>query len=126
MTPIWSPEAIDDLVALRAYIEQDDPAVAQRVALHIIQNVETLLPKWGEPAAFRARANSWSRGRRSSCRIAWLATQSRFCASSMVPVDGPRPFEETHVLRHRSAAELPIGTTERRDHYALTRKVVKA
>jgi toxin ParE1/3/4 len=44
MTPIWSPEAIADLVALRAHIEQDDPAAAQRVALHIIHNVETLLP----------------------------------------------------------------------------------
>jgi toxin ParE1/3/4 len=43
MTPIWSPEAIADLVALRAYIE-DDPAAAQRVALHIIHNIETLLP----------------------------------------------------------------------------------
>ena len=44
MTLVWSPEAIADLVALRAYIEQDDPAAAQRVSLHIIQNVETLLP----------------------------------------------------------------------------------
>ena len=43
MTPIWSPEAIEDLAALRAYIEQDDRAAAQRVALHIIRNVETLL-----------------------------------------------------------------------------------
>jgi toxin ParE1/3/4 len=45
MTPVWSPEAIDDLAALRTYIEQNDPAAAQRVALHIVQNVETLLPK---------------------------------------------------------------------------------
>ena len=44
MTPVWSPEAIDDLAALRAYIAQDDPAAAQRVALHIVLNVETLLP----------------------------------------------------------------------------------
>jgi toxin ParE1/3/4 len=44
MTPIWSPEAIADLVALRAYIAQDDPKAAQRVALHIIHSVETLLP----------------------------------------------------------------------------------
>lgn len=44
MTPIWSPEAIADLTALRAYIDQNDPAAAQRVALHIIRNVETLLP----------------------------------------------------------------------------------
>ncbi|MGJ5007845.1 type II toxin-antitoxin system RelE/ParE family toxin [Bradyrhizobium oligotrophicum] len=52
MTPIWSPEAIADLVALRAYIAQDDPAAAQRVALHILRNIETLLanrPKMGRP-----------------------------------------------------------------------------
>ena len=44
MSPIWSPEAIADLEALRDYIAQDDPAAAQRVALHIVRNVETLLP----------------------------------------------------------------------------------
>ncbi len=48
MTPIWSPEAIDDLAALRAYIEQDDPAAARCVALHIIRNVETLLSQHPE------------------------------------------------------------------------------
>jgi toxin ParE1/3/4 len=50
VTTIWSPEAIDDLAALRAFIAQDDPAAAQRVALHIINNVERLLsqnPKMG-------------------------------------------------------------------------------
>ncbi len=45
MIPVWSPNAIDDLVALRAYIEQENTAAARRVALHIIENVETLLPK---------------------------------------------------------------------------------
>jgi toxin ParE1/3/4 len=52
MIPVWSPEAIDDLSALRANIEQDDPAAAQRVALHIVTNVETLLannPEMGRP-----------------------------------------------------------------------------
>jgi toxin ParE1/3/4 len=44
MTPIWSPEAIADLAALRAYIEQDNPAAARRIALHIIHNIETVLP----------------------------------------------------------------------------------
>jgi toxin ParE1/3/4 len=44
MIPVWSPEAVNDLVALRAYIEQDDPKAAQRVALHIVRNIETLLP----------------------------------------------------------------------------------
>lgn len=43
MTPVWSPEAIDDLVSLRTYISEDDPAAARRVALHIIHNVEALL-----------------------------------------------------------------------------------
>ena len=52
MTPLWSPEAIADLAALRAYIEQDDPGAAQRVAFHIIDTVETLLadnPQLGRP-----------------------------------------------------------------------------
>lgn len=52
MTPVWSPEAIEDIAALRAYIEQDDKAAALRVALHIVQNVETLLsdnPEMGRP-----------------------------------------------------------------------------
>jgi toxin ParE1/3/4 len=52
MTPIWSPEAIEDLTALRTYIEQNDLAAARRVALHIIQKVETLLsnnPEMGRP-----------------------------------------------------------------------------
>ena len=44
MTPVWSPEALDDLAALRAYIEKDNPSAAQRIALHIIHNVEILLP----------------------------------------------------------------------------------
>lgn len=44
MTPVWSPEAIDDLAALRGFIEQDDPAAARKVALHILHNVEVLLP----------------------------------------------------------------------------------
>ena len=44
MTPVWSPEALDDLAALRAYIEKDNPSTAQRIALHIIHNVEILLP----------------------------------------------------------------------------------
>jgi plasmid stabilization system protein ParE len=43
--PVWSPEAINDLVALRAYIEQDDSTAAQRVALHIIHTIESLFPE---------------------------------------------------------------------------------
>jgi toxin ParE1/3/4 len=44
MIALWSPDAIEDLRELRAYIEKDDPAAAQRIALHVIRDVETLLP----------------------------------------------------------------------------------
>lgn len=44
MTVIWSPEAIEDLIALRAYIAEDDPAAARRVVLRIVASIEQLLP----------------------------------------------------------------------------------
>ena len=44
MNIIWSLQAIEDLASLRAYIAEDDPAAALRVALHIIHNIEQLLP----------------------------------------------------------------------------------
>jgi toxin ParE1/3/4 len=34
---------MEDLAALRAYIEKNDPAAARRVALHIVESIETLL-----------------------------------------------------------------------------------
>ena len=48
----WSRQAADDLALLRAYIAEDDPAAAQRTALHIIRSVEDLLaghPQMGRP-----------------------------------------------------------------------------
>lgn len=45
MIVTWSPEAIDDLASLRAYIAEESPAAAQRVALHILHDVEELLPR---------------------------------------------------------------------------------
>jgi plasmid stabilization system protein ParE len=61
MNLIWSSEAAADLAAVRAYIEQDDPVAAQRVALHIIHNVESLLSKalkWAGRVESRGHANS--------------------------------------------------------------------
>jgi toxin ParE1/3/4 len=52
MIIFWSPQAINDLAVLRAYIAEDDPAAAQRVALHIIRSIEQLLsgnPDMGRP-----------------------------------------------------------------------------
>jgi toxin ParE1/3/4 len=44
MIVIWSSAAIADLIQLRTHIENDDPAAAQRIALHIAHNVDMLLP----------------------------------------------------------------------------------
>jgi len=44
MNIIWSPEAIQDLISLRAYIAEESPAGAHRIVLHILHNVELLLP----------------------------------------------------------------------------------
>ena len=40
----WSPEAIVDLVSLRAYIAEDNPAAARRTVQHIVESIEQLLP----------------------------------------------------------------------------------
>ena len=48
----WSPEAIDDLISLRAHISVDNPAAGRRVALHILHCIEKLLsqnPQLGHP-----------------------------------------------------------------------------
>jgi len=44
MNIIWSPQAIEDLLSLRAYIAEDNPAAARRVALSIIRTIKELLP----------------------------------------------------------------------------------
>jgi toxin ParE1/3/4 len=44
MNIIWSPQAIEDLLSLRAYIAEDNPAAARRVVLGIIRTIEELLP----------------------------------------------------------------------------------
>jgi toxin ParE1/3/4 len=52
MIVFWSPQAVEDLAALRAYIAEDDPAAARRVALRIVHGIEDLLaghPGMGRP-----------------------------------------------------------------------------
>lgn len=51
MRIVWSPEAREDLARLRAYIAQDNPGAAGRIALRVIEGVETVLP--AHPAAGR-------------------------------------------------------------------------
>jgi len=40
----WSPEAIEDLISLHAYIAEDNPAAARRTVQHIVESIEQLLP----------------------------------------------------------------------------------
>ena len=44
MSPRWSSLAIDDLIALRSFIAQQDPAGADRISHRIVEIVERLLP----------------------------------------------------------------------------------
>jgi len=44
MNIVWSPEAIEDLISLRAYIAAQSPAGARRIVLRILQAVERVLP----------------------------------------------------------------------------------
>ena len=52
MRLVWSPQAVEDLAALRAYIEGDDPKAARKTAVRIVEAIETLIPanpKVGRP-----------------------------------------------------------------------------
>jgi toxin ParE1/3/4 len=52
MNIVWSPEAIQDLIALRAYIAEESPTGARRIVLRILHDVEGLLadnPEIGRP-----------------------------------------------------------------------------
>ena len=45
MRLVWSRRAIDDLRAIQTFIEKDNPAAARKVALRIIEFVETMIPE---------------------------------------------------------------------------------
>ena len=47
MKIVWSPEAVEDLVSLRAYIAEDSPATAQRTVRLIIGSIEPDNPRMG-------------------------------------------------------------------------------
>jgi toxin ParE1/3/4 len=44
MKIVWSPEAVEDLISLRAYIAEENPAAARRIVLRVLHDVEHLLP----------------------------------------------------------------------------------
>ena len=51
MRIVWAAAAREDMTSLRAYIARDNPAAAGRIALRVIEAVETVLP--AHPAAGR-------------------------------------------------------------------------
>jgi toxin ParE1/3/4 len=44
MNVAWSPEAIEDLASLNAYIAEDNPSAARNVVLRILRDIEQVLP----------------------------------------------------------------------------------
>ena len=96
MNIAWSPEALEDLASLRAYIAEDNSAAARRVVRHIVQNIEQLLPdnpNIGRAGRYRAPANLSFQGHPISCPIGSSAAQSRFCASTTVHGVGLTDFD---------------------------------
>jgi toxin ParE1/3/4 len=41
---VWSPQSINDISALRAFIAAESPVAAKRISLRVVNAVETLLP----------------------------------------------------------------------------------
>ena len=87
MKIVWSPEAVEDLVSLRAYIAEDSPATAQRTVRLIIARASSnccqTIPEWAERDGCRAPANLSFRGHPTSCPIGSSEQRSKSCASIM-------------------------------------------
>lgn len=51
MKIVWSPRAVEHMIAVRAYIAEDNPEAAQTVAARIVASVEQLAihPNRGRP-----------------------------------------------------------------------------
>jgi toxin ParE1/3/4 len=95
MKIVWSPEAIQDLISLRAYIAEENPAGARRIVLRILHDVEHLLPdnpQMGRPGRVPGTRELVVPRTPTSCPTVYNARPSRFCASSMALGDGRSAF----------------------------------
>lgn len=96
MRLFWSLEALEDLAALREFIERDDPAAARRTALRIVEAVETLIPanpKVGRPGRLQEHGSSSSPARPLSSPIGFMRERSRYCGFSTARAAGPIGYE---------------------------------
>jgi toxin ParE1/3/4 len=121
MKIVWSPEAIQDLISLRAYIAEESPVGARRIVLRILHGVEHLLPdnpQMGRPGRVP--------GTRELVipQIPYIvpyciqrARPSRFCASSMALGDGRTAFNQL-LFRCRLTYSSGTAPQERTSHLA--------
>ena len=82
MNIVWSPEAIEDLASLRAYIAEDNPAAARRTVRHIM-SIEQFIPNKSTDRPRRTgagHAQTLSFPCRPSSPIGFSERQSRSCA----------------------------------------------
>ena len=104
MKILWSPEAIGDLASLQAYIAEDDPAAARRVALHIIHNIEYLLPnnpQMGRPGRVLGTRELVIPRLRSLFPIDRREISSKYCAFITERAAGLRAFSGTSGGQYR-------------------------
>ena|ERR1017187_5881150 len=106
MTILWSPEAIEDLTLLRAYIADDNPAAARGVVRFTSYTISNsyfpTIRRWVDPAAFLARASSSSPGRHSLSPIDCREISFRYCAYITERAVGLIAFSGTVVLNARA------------------------
>jgi toxin ParE1/3/4 len=91
MNIIWSPEAIEDLISLRAYIAEESPAAAKRIVLRILHDVERMLPDnphLGRPGRVSGTRELVIPQTPVSFPTAYNAKPSRFCAFITAPSAG--------------------------------------
>jgi len=106
MNPVWSPEAIADLAALRACIAKDSPAAAQRVALRVMESVEMLLsenPDVGRPGRVPGTRELVISRTPFIVRTACRENTSKSCASITAHAAGPSDFDKLLVGSRISA-----------------------
>ena len=85
MNIVWSPEAIEDLASLRAYIAEDSPAVARRTVRH--REHRAINPRQSADRPRRTGAGHartcHSQGHPTSSPIGLSERQSKSCAFIM-------------------------------------------
>jgi plasmid stabilization system protein ParE len=109
MMLLWSPESIHDLLALRAHINEHDPAAAKRVALHILNCVEYLLlenPKLGAPGRVPGTRELVIPKNTLHCSLPRAPLENRDCAR----LPHLPPLARPPVASHYGPRDVPSGT----------------